>query len=132
MKVPGYRRHNPTHRVVHTPPPGTDLRNVAARARYVGSPNHKDSQSFAGAIPAHRPHASICPRDLANQQNLVRQWLQDAIRRGSCGHHWDGEFPRYVWHREGTVVYEARLTNRAKGEYKGYPLEMDQGVRGLS
>jgi hypothetical protein len=33
------------------------------------------------------------------------------------------EYPRYVWHLDADVLYEARLTNSGNGEYHGYPLE---------
>lgn len=104
---------------------------MAARVRYVGAVYHKDMPSFAGTVPPRRPHASICPRELAGQQRQIQTWLQGAIRRGQFGAQWEGGFPRYVWHREGNVTYEARLVNRQTGEYKGFPLEPDEEVQGL-
>ena len=42
-----------------------------------------------------------------------------------------GELPRYVWHQEGDVAFEARLVNQGNGEYKGYPLNPDERPEGL-
>jgi hypothetical protein len=51
---------------------------------------------------------------------------------GRIGAPWEGDFPRYVWHRRDDVVYEARLVNQEVGEYKGYPLEPGEWPEGLS
>lgn len=98
---------------------------MAARASYIGSPEHKDTPSFAGQ-PKPRADAAICDRTLASKQMQVTRWLRKAIRLGSASSYWEGDFPRYVWHREGDVVYEARLVNHVKGEYKGYPLNREE------
>ena len=63
---------------------------------------------------------------LATQQELVQSWLRDALRRGDCGGLWEGRFPRYIWRKSGEQAYEARLTNRGTGEYKGYPMALDE------
>ena len=96
---------------------------VAARARYVGSPEHKDAPSFAGQ-PRPRADASICDAKLA--QDEVNGWLREALARGTFGGYWEGNFPRYVWYKSGNIVYEARLVNSEAGEYKGYPLDEDE------
>ncbi|MBM4032907.1 MAG: hypothetical protein FJ291_14120 [Planctomycetes bacterium] len=104
---------------------------MAGRVRYVGSVYHKDMPSFAGTVPPRRPHASICPRELARQRDTIQEWLRRAIRQGHFSALWEGGFARYVWHREGNVTFEARLVNRQTGEYKGFPLERDEEVHGL-
>jgi hypothetical protein len=106
---------------VVAPPPGKDLVAAARRASYVGSPEHKDMPSFAGQ-PRPRADAAICNRSLAERQTQVTRWLKRAIRSGHVSAYWEGDFPRYVWHREAETVYEARLVNQGNGQYKGYPL----------
>ena len=96
----------------------------------MGSPEHKDTPSFAGR-PKPRSDASICGRALARDRVLVETWLRMALRRGAVSGHWEGRFPRYVWYKDGTVVYEARLVNRELGEYKGYPFERKEWPVGL-
>lgn len=110
--------------------PGGDLEGAAHRARYVGSPEHKDSPSFAGA-PRPRADASICDHNLAEDFDQIVAWLRSAILNGQVSDYWEGDFPRYVWHRNGDTVYEARLINRDAGWYKGYPLERSEWPDGL-
>lgn len=132
MKRPERKRPSKKDRAVSPPPANVDLSQVAAKARYTGSVYHKDSPSFAGSAPRPRPVASICPRELSQQQAQVQAWLKAAILAGNFGYDWRQEFPHHVWHRVGTVVYEACLTNSGNGEYHGYPLEPDDIVEGLA
>src|SRR5580658_6772645 len=123
MKRPERRRVQRHGRTA--PPQEVDLAAVAQRAVYVGSPEHKMTPSFAGH-PAPRSDASICDASLANQRNLVQSWLREALRLGNCGGVWEGQFPRYVWRKTDQEAHEARLTNRLTGEYKGYPIGLDE------
>jgi hypothetical protein len=104
---------------------------VRARARYVGSEYHKDLPSFAGQTIRPLPDREVCPRDLAHRQVEIQQWLAEAIQHGHFSPYWEGGFPRYVWHRDGEVVYAARLINRGNGEDKGFPLLPDEKVKDL-
>lgn len=54
---------------------------------------------------------------------MASHWVRSAVRDGTTGAPWEGEFPRYVWYRHGNTVYEGRLVNRVTGEYKGYLLD---------
>jgi hypothetical protein len=107
------------------PPQGIDLKAIAEEVRYVGSPEHKLTPSFAGR-PAPRSDASVCDPSLANQRDLVQSWLREALRQGHCGGPWEGRVPRYVWRKTGQEAHEARLTNRSTGEYKGYPIGIEE------
>jgi hypothetical protein len=128
MRTP--RRKRPLRRQVILPETEVNLAAIAERAGYVGSPEHKDAPSFAG--PARpRTDASICDKQLTEDRDLITKWLKTAIRRGAIGGIWEGDFPRYVWHKEGDLVYEARLVNRELGEYKGYPLNKTEWPEGL-
>ena len=130
MRKPQFQRRNPKARRIQAPPAGVDLAEVAKSCRYVGSPYHKDVPSFAGVSRARRPDASMCPRHLADEQGLVENWLRDAVKAGHVGA-WEQGYPRYVWYRDGGTVYEARQGSPGSGEYHGYPLELEQAVRGL-
>lgn len=125
-----HRRHRPRLRTMVDPPPGIDLLKLAKRVRYVGSPEHKKHPSFAGQ-PRPRADASLCDPSLATTQTELTRWLQAGIRRGYVGAPWEGDYPRYVWHKVGDVVYEARLINRENGQYKGYPLRPEEYPQGL-
>ena len=122
MRAP--KRRRPLVRAMG-PPAGKDLEAVARKASYVGSPEHKDTPSFAGQ-PRPRADAAICDRSLAGKQAQVTKWLRKAIRCGFVNAFWEGEFPRYVWHKEGDIVFEARLVNQGTGQYKGYPLNPEE------
>lgn len=107
-------------------PNDTDLEALAKKVTYVGSPEHKRGPSFAG-MAKPRADASKCPDALAGQLKKVIQWLRQAVAAGNVGGKWEQGFPRYVWFKEGdSNIYEGRLTNAAKGEYKGYPLARDE------
>lgn len=130
MRKPRHQRPNAKHRRVQAPPQGVNLQQVARSSRYVGSVYHKDTPSFAGPVPSPRPDASLCPRTLANQQQLVQDWLRAGIGNSHTGA-WRGGYPQYVWYRHGRTVYEARQGSPGSGEYHGYPLQPEEVVRGL-
>jgi hypothetical protein len=117
------KRRRPLLRRAGHAPADIDVAAVAAKVRYVGSPEHKDFPSFAGQ-PRPRADAAICDQRL--QQEEVGAWLRSAIERGAFSDYWEGGFPRYVWYKDGDTVYEARLVNRESGEYKGWPLERSE------
>lgn len=82
-------------------------------------------------MPRPRSDASICDPQLSGEQTKLTRWLREAIRRGAVGAPIEGRFPRYVWFKEGQLVYEGRLVNRGNGEYKGYQLAADEWPQGL-
>lgn len=126
MRAPNRRR--PNRRAMGVPP-NTDLDSLAATAKYVGSCEHKDFPSFAGS-PCPRCDASLCPREIRDIATPTA-WLRSAIRKGATGTLWEGGFPRYVWHKNGDTVFEARLVNSGNGSYKGYPLKDDEWPPGI-
>jgi len=82
-------------------------------------------------MPRPRADASICDRRFLGLQDQLTRWLQEAIRKGAVGGPMEGDFPRYVWFRDGDVVYEGRLVNRGNGAYKGWRLTKEEWPRGL-
>jgi hypothetical protein len=124
------KRRHPLRRRIVAPPARVDLAVLAGRASYVGSSEHKTFPSFAGPFNP-RADASKCDPKLADQEELTR-WLREAITAGQCGQLWEGDFPRYAWCQHGGVTYEARLSNPELGQYKGYPLEANEPVEGLT
>lgn len=119
MKAP--KRRRPLSRARVEPPEGTDLAQLASRASYVISPEHKDYLTEAG--PGRlRSDATPCPRDVTRDQ--AEAWLRRSLAAGYGSGPWGADsYPQYVWHRQGDAVFEARLTNSEQGAYKGYPLE---------
>lgn len=111
-------------------PPGSTWLWLPIASRMLAAAEHKTFPSFAGPFNP-RADASKCDPKLANPDELT-QWLRDAIRAGHTGELWEGDFPRYTWCRRSGITYEGRLTNPELGEYKGYPLEPDENVEGLT
>jgi len=128
MRAP--KRRRPLVRRIVAPPPDLDKDAIAAAASYVGSPEHKDTPSFVEEVRP-RADASICDRSLATRRAEITDWLREAICKGVVSGYFEGRFPRYVWYKDGDVVYEGRLSNRDQGHYKGYPLEKDDWPRGI-
>jgi hypothetical protein len=124
------KRKRPQPRTVQPPPTGVRTSDLATSVRYVGSPEHKTGPSFAGA-PRPRGDATKCEPSLSNRLPEIQAWLERAFRIGCLGGPWEGNFPRYAWCKIGNTVYEARLVNRALGEYKGWQLEIDEWPVGI-
>ena len=101
------------------------LEKVSNQAIYIGSAEHKIIKGYAGDLNP-RGDAEKCPPGFSgteNQRQKVEAALRDAIRKGQVSSCVEGGFPRFVWCDSlgDGLIYEARLTNRDKGEYKGYP-----------
>ncbi len=111
------------------PPADLDVKELGRRVKYVGSPEHKSYKSFAGP-PKLRSDASRCDPSLSDPGTLTK-WLRKGLVDGNVGAPWEGDFPRYVWHLHGGRWYEARLVNRESGEYKGYPIDVEELPKGL-
>lgn len=126
MRAP--RRKRPLRRVISAT--GLDLAALSRKASYIGSPEHKDSASFAGQ-PRPRADASICDLSVTKDLRRIKRWLREAFSKGAVSAYREGRFPRYVWYLYGDTVYEARLVNRESGEYKGYPLSADEWPKGI-
>ena len=126
MRRPTRTRDNPKARIVRESPDDANLADIAENVRYVPSSYHDATD------PSHRPRAdaTICPKEVSKKRRRIQVWLRNAILAGRTGT-WCGGFPRYVWHREGDVIYEARQGPPGSGEYHGYPLHPKQTVRGL-
>ena len=125
MRQPTRYRDNPKARRTRPPPDDVDVVVVAENCRYVGSPYHASGSSFR-----RRPTATVCPACLSDDLCRVEEWLRASVRAGRTGA-WERGFSKYVWHREGETVYEARQGAPGSGEYHGYPLQPAQHVRGI-
>ena len=97
------------------------MRVAAAKVRYTGSPYHRSPGSKAGPIAQRTGLSSRCPSNWTNAE--ATRLLRLAITEARVSMIWEHGYPRYVWHLDGDVLYEARLTNSGNGEYHGYPLE---------
>lgn len=120
MRAPKRRRPLP-RTILGQLPEGTDCFHLASRVSYVGSPEHKSGPSFAGA-PRPRADATICDAAFSARLDDIQGWLRRGLELECVGGPWEDDFPRYIWCKVGEVVFEARLVNRVRGQYKGWQL----------
>lgn len=128
MRSPS-RKRPMGHEIVDAPV-GVDLHELAQRVRYIGSSEHKAFPSFAGP-PKLRADATRCDPALTDPA-AITSWLRAGLQAGHIGAPWEGQFPRYVWHRVDGVCYEGRLVNRDAGEYKGYEIGISEFPEAMS
>src|SRR4051794_34800814 len=117
------KRHQRTkhERIVPWPEGRSPPEEVAERAHYIGSSEHKDYDSPAGSLAPRSDAARRDPRytDFAP----ITDALREAIRRQCSGAQFEGGFPRHVWGWLDGRLYEARLINRVQRWYKAWPIE---------
>jgi hypothetical protein len=118
-----HRRQIKRRRIIAWPANATPPEELASLVSYVGSAEHKDHPSPAGP-PRLRSDASRCdPRYL--DFRAPTEALQEAIRAQRTSE-FQGQFPIYVWGALHGKLYEARLVNHVQGQYKAYPIEMEE------
>lgn len=111
-----------------TPDPDR-LSRAANSATYSASPYHCQQEKGARRASRMKP-ASPCPRFWSAKEAL--QTLKRAIRFGYVSQKWIGDFPQYVWYREGEhTIYEARSEPRTPHRFHAYPIESSQVPRAL-
>jgi hypothetical protein len=110
-------------RTIAWPTAGESPQTVAAAATYIGSAEHKNHPSTAGA-PRLRSDASPCDPRYQTLEEPTRA-LREAISARRIGE-FLGRFPNYVWGRLDGRLYEARLVNHELGQYKAYPIELEE------
>jgi len=107
-------------RTLHCDLPNSELCDIASKAKYVGSPEHKSYRSSAGE-PRLRSDATPCDKEIKFSD--IAALLSDSIRKGRISIAIEHGFPRYVWGWIGRDLYEARHISGNPGTYKGYKLE---------
>ncbi len=106
------------------------LAQAAASAVYDGSSNPYHCLGIRGRPLSTRVKpASICPKRWTDED--ATKVLRAAVARGNVSEKWEEGFPRYVWHRDGEVFYEARHTRGPSGSFHAYPIEEMQAPQGL-
>jgi len=92
---------------------------AAQKATY--EPSHYHCRLPDGRpVRARAKPASLCPRDWTIPE--ATSALRSAILKEYVSEKWEDGFPRYLWLREGEVIYEARHTRGPHGLYHAYPI----------
>ena len=94
---------------------------VADRARYLGSGEHKSYPSAAGP-PALRFGNTPCDPKIPMEQ--IRETLRQGFRRRCIGRDFEHGFPKYVWGWIGKTLYLGRHINGPAGAYKGFEVDL--------
>ena len=129
MRTPGRRRAAPKDRGII--PEGRDLGELALRASYVPSAEHKGRGHRFPIQGRLRTDATECPRDIELRD--AQRWLREALAAGDVGGIWEPDtYPQLAWRRVEDTVFEARVSNRQLGEYHGYPITPAEAPRWLS
>lgn len=120
---PERRVPNPRRRLRKIVP---KLEEISRCVSYQGSPDHKTAQYYNNELPRPRADAEKCPPNLCHSKEEYQKivaLLREAIKNGFVSDAFEGNFPRFVWSNAlgDGIVYEARLTNKEQGIYKGYP-----------
>lgn len=109
----------------------SERKELASRARYVGSCEHKDRRWWGGRPGAGGRRGrltTICPLTSEEDQRKATIWVQRAI----CAEQYkfirgESPFPRYVWYKDPSgQVWLGRCFNPASGEYKGWPISEEE------
>ena len=109
----------------------SERKELASRARYVGSCEHKDRRWWGGqpGAGARRGRVTtICPLTSEEDQLKATMWVQRAICAGQYKFvRNEGPFPRYVWYEEASgQLWKGRCFNPTSGEYKGWPIKEEE------
>jgi hypothetical protein len=113
-------------------PSAKALRVMAARAKYLGSPEHKAAK-WEGIHPMGNPHSSKCPTSIETLAEATSM-LQAAIKVGNVGETFQDEMPKYVWYKGSRGTFQARLTDRPHFEsgklagYKAWPVDDEESL----
>ena len=124
IQIPQERRvPNPRRRLREH---NRNLEEISCCVSYAGSPDHKTAWYYDNQIPHPRADAEKCPPNFLHSKEAyqtVLAHLREAIKNGFVSEAFEGNFPRFGWSNAfgDGIVYEARLTNKERGIYKGYP-----------
>lgn len=128
----------PDQDTVPTPRTGADLHGWAAKARYVGSGEHKAGRWWGGLSQVPRDRGgkpkrpgkattTICPLTQAADRDRATKWIATALKDSQflfgLG---DKDYPRYVWFRADDQWWLGRCINGIAGTYKGWPIDDDE------
>ena len=127
----------PTQRKIPTRTPD-ELADLAQRATYEGSLEHKDRRWWGG-IPKGRQlpggkigrrgkqTTTICPLTTEYDRKRATGWVREAIRLGQCRfYESDHSYPKRIWLEADGQIWMGLLVNSGLGQYKGWPVSREE------
>lgn len=115
-----------------------ERRELAARASYEGSPEHKvelwwhglpEARQLPGGRVGRRRKQTTTICTLTTEEDRVRatEWVRQAIANGQYRYYeGDKDFPRRIRHRADGRIWYGVCLNQGQGHYKGWPIEEDE------
>ena len=110
-----------------------ELQEIAGRASYVGSSEHKDTRWWDGLpkgrqLPGNRvgrrgiQQTTICPLVTEADREKATKWVRQAIAEGKCMFfEGDKKFPKKIWFEAEQTIWAGLCVNSELGQYKGWP-----------
>ena len=96
------------------------LTEISEKVAYISSEYH--SKGEGGFVKRRKhPAASRCEDFWTKEKALDA--LRGAVLAGHISDLFINGFPAKIWYKRDKMVYEAQLSNRATGEYHGFPLD---------
>lgn len=103
------------------------LKQLAERARYGGSPEHKMRPNDYGLTPnrGRRAGKSLCDVEREFPKADAERLLKEGMKRAMVSQQAHNGWPQNVWAVMNGTAFEAQLENREHGVYHGYPMPAD-------
>lgn len=111
---------------------------LAAKATYVGSPEHKvqkwwDGRPEARQLPGGRvgrpgkQTTTVCPLTSQEDRDRATTWVRRAIMMDQCKFSQaDKDYPKKIWYEEDGQIWFGRCINSQAGQYKGWPIDEEE------
>ena len=126
--------NNPTRRIIDAGSLTQEqLEALGTRARYVGSGHHKRNPlDYGFERTSPRPTKSLCDANRMIKLADAQALLAAGIKKGMISRLLENGLPKYVWCVSVLgEAFEAKTHPNTTGDYHGYPLESEDGMRGL-
>jgi hypothetical protein len=111
-----------------------ERQKLALEITYVGSGHHKRFPADYGFNPpiSPRPSKSLCDGKRIIRKAEAQALLKSGAEKGMISPPSFSGFPKYVWSVDADdEVYEAKTDPKSPGNYHGYRLEEEDGMRDI-
>lgn len=103
--------------------------HIIESAKYEPSQKHK-THPILGQEPYHDTTAAKCSNDISIE--MAQNWLSEALNIGCFSEAFTGDFPKIIWFKFDSVVYEAKQSGFGSNLFHGFPLEEYEWPNGIN